>query len=64
MQCECCKKRSIIEFTCECKKKFCIRCRLPETHICICIKNTKEKLQKQLKDELSIDLNKKMIDTL
>lgn len=34
MKCQYCKKKSHLEFTCQCKKLFCIACRLPEVHEC------------------------------
>ena len=34
MKCACCKKKSHIEFKCQCEKTFCVQCRLPEIHKC------------------------------
>ena len=34
MRCEKCRKKTIIEFTCRCEKKFCSRCRYPDEHDC------------------------------
>lgn len=30
----CNKKLKIINFTCDCEKTFCMKCRFPETHNC------------------------------
>ena len=35
MKCSHCKKKSHLEFKCQCEKVFCIHCRLPEVHVCL-----------------------------
>lgn len=32
--CAKCKKKTLMEYKCPCKKIFCIKCRLPEQHNC------------------------------
>jgi predicted nucleic acid binding AN1-type Zn finger protein len=34
LRCELCKKKSIINFKCKCKKNHCIKHQLPEHHNC------------------------------
>jgi predicted nucleic acid binding AN1-type Zn finger protein len=34
MRCEVCAKKTVLVFTCACKKQTCIKHRLPETHQC------------------------------
>ena len=34
MKCQCCKKKTTLEFKCGCGQSFCVSCRLPEVHKC------------------------------
>ena len=34
MRCSCCKKKTHLEFKCECGAVVCMACRLPEIHGC------------------------------
>lgn len=33
-RCEKCKKKILMTFTCSCEHVFCIKCRMPEDHMC------------------------------
>lgn len=54
MKCHCCKKKTHLEFKCQCEKVFCTHCRLPEIHACphyvvtpiVLIKVTASKVEK------------------
>lgn len=46
MKCEYCKKKTHLEFKCQCEKVFCIHCRLPEVHQCPDYKSTAVSLVK------------------
>lgn len=52
-----CKRSSSLIFNCSCSQKFCIKCRLPETHKCsINYKdlNKSVKIIKNIKSQLEI----------
>ena len=34
MKCEHCKKKCVVLVTCKCEKNYCLKHRLPETHLC------------------------------
>ena len=46
MKCQHCKKKTHLEFKCQCEKVFCIHCRLPEVHTCPTYKPTPVELVK------------------
>jgi predicted nucleic acid binding AN1-type Zn finger protein len=53
MKCFNCKKRTHLEFTCQCKNVLCVSCLLPEVHKCPIDLKTKVVLEKVVAEKVS-----------
>lgn len=51
-KCDCCKKKTHLEFPCGCQKVFCVACRTPEVHKCTDKKDSKVILEKVVAEKL------------
>lgn len=52
MKCEHCKKKTHLEFKCNCQKVFCVHCRTPEVHCCTEPKVQKVELEKVVAEKV------------
>jgi predicted nucleic acid binding AN1-type Zn finger protein len=53
MKCSFCKKRTHLEFKCDCKHAFCVACRTPEVHKCTNVVKEKVVLVKVVAEKLT-----------
>ena len=52
MKCSHCKKKTHLEFKCNCEGVFCVSCRVPEVHVCSNIVVKPVALEKVVQDKV------------
>lgn len=52
LKCDCCKKKTHLEFGCTCNRIFCVHCRTPEVHNCTKKKEEKVVLEKVVAEKV------------